>query len=85
MNKKLTGPEIIELLRVAHNALKMIHGADSLAGVILTNESFDQVRRTFGPDARPYNPTGVLAADPAMQDVFVVDGMLILRGTSPIQ
>lgn len=85
MSNKLTGPEAIELIRVVHNSLKLLTESESLAGVILTNDTFDQVREAFGPSARPYNPTGNLVADPRMQDVFVVDGMLILRGTSPIQ
>jgi lactam utilization protein B len=85
MSDKLNAQEVVEAIRVVHNTLKLLTESESLAGVILTNDTYDQVRRLFGFDARPYNPTGKFVGDPQMDHVFVVGGMLIMRGTLPVQ
>lgn len=79
--KKLSPSDIADLTKVLYNTLKLLTESESLAGIILTNESYDQVRRLFGFNAKPHNPTGKFVADPQMEHVFVVDGTLILRGT----
>lgn len=74
------GTEVIEAIRLIMQAFKEIGGEGTLAGVILTNDSFDRVKQAFGPSAKVFAPTGA-AFDPQMNDSFVVDGLLILRGT----
>lgn len=85
MSDKLNAQEIVAAVQVLHNTLKMLTESNSLAAIVLTDDSYDQVRRFFGFAAKPYDPTGRLIADPQMEHVFVVDGMLIMRGTKPIQ
>lgn len=81
LNKNLSAAEVIDLTRVLYNTLKMMTEAESLAGVILTNDTYETVRDAFWPTAQPHNPTGGFIADPRMNDIFVVDGLLIMRGT----
>lgn len=77
----LTGAEIRQLVGVIYNTLKLLTDEKALAGIVLTNKGFDKMKEHFGPEAKPYNPSGILEADPLMKDVFVVDGLLIMRGT----
>lgn len=84
MSKKssdLTAAEIRSAMQVVFNALKLLTDDKALAGIVLTDKSYDKVRDLFGPTAKPYNPSGMLEADPRMKDVFVVDELLVMRGT----
>lgn len=76
MNKR----EKLELLHAAFNALKLLTNEDALAGIILTDSSYDDIKRLFGDQAQPYKPAG-LDWDWKMENTFVVDGLLVLRGT----
>lgn len=80
--QRISPSEKIELLRVAYNALKMLTDEGSLAGVILTESSYDNVKACFGPDAKPFSSAGIIL-DTSMENTFVVDGMLFLKGTQP--
>ena len=66
-------------IRVIYSILKDLTQQDALAGIILTHDSYDLVRDMFGTEAQPYNPGFI--ADPRMEQVFVVDGLLVMRGT----
>jgi hypothetical protein len=48
--------------------------------VVLTEDAYNLTRRLFGEVAIPFRPAE-LDLDPAMENSFVVDGMLILKGT----
>lgn len=75
-----SGPETIEAIRLLFTAFNEIGGSSTLAGVILTDSSYEKVRTTFGPSAKPYEVSGV-SIDLAMEHSFIVDDLLILRGT----
>ena len=74
--------EITALLQVVMNALKTLGDYPEIpvAGLIFTNETFDAMKRFFGAEARPFVTSGI-NSDPSMEHSFVVDGMLMLKGT----
>lgn len=80
MANGLSGRETIELVRQVYNLLKLLTEQEALAGIILTDDTYIQVRREFADAAVPYRPAE-LDIDPAREHSFVVDGLLILRGT----
>lgn len=79
---KLTTPEIVDATKVLYNTLKLLTDSDALAAIVLTYDSYEPVRNLFGAhQCKPYEPTGI-SLDPRMENAFVLDGMLILRGTN---
>ena len=72
--------EQIQMIQQIFSLLKLLHGDASLAGIILTNQSYDHIKNLFGDAKVPFRPSEV-ELDPFMNDSFVVDGLLILRGT----
>jgi hypothetical protein len=80
-SSKLRPEEIRNGVQALYNLLKFLTDEKALAGIVLTSSAFDEVRDLFGPEAKPYNPSGLLAADPRMKDIFVIDELLIMRGT----
>lgn len=80
MSNNLSGRETIEVVRQIYNLLLMLTKSQSLAGIILTDDTYTQVKREFGDAAIPYSP-GEIDLDPGMEYSFVVDGLLVLRGT----
>jgi len=76
----LTPREKIDLIAQVFTLLKLLQSDGALAGVILTNDSYDPIKQLFGDAKIPYRPAE-LDLDPQMNDTFVVDGLLILRGT----
>jgi hypothetical protein len=76
----LNAPDKVERIRLIMMLLKELTEEDALAGVVLTDSSFDQVRDLFGSSAKAYDPGGFIA-DPMLNNVFVVDGLLFMRGT----
>lgn len=80
MSKSLSPNEQVNMIRQVFSLLKMLTDEEALAGVILTNSSFDGFKNILRANAVAYKPSG-LDFDPHMEDSFVVDGMLILRGT----
>jgi hypothetical protein len=76
-----SGPEVVENIRLLMMVLKeLTDEPNALAGVILTGFAYDKVKTLFGANAISYRP-GELDLDPEMEHSFVVDGLLILRGT----
>lgn len=81
MSKKpLTAGEKIDLTRAIVTALNQLTEDGALAGIILTTRSFDQFKQELGFNAHPYRPAEI-DIDPNMEHSFVVDKLLILRGT----
>lgn len=76
----LSPTEKIEAIRQVYSILKLLCDTDSLAGVILTSDTYDEVKKVFGEAAIPFSSVE-LELDPAMEHSFVVSGLLILRGT----
>ena len=76
----LTPNEIAEALRVVYTTLKLLTDEEALAGIVLTESSFDGVRDLFGFEAQPHK-VGTFIADPNMSSVFVVNRLLVMRGT----
>jgi hypothetical protein len=76
----MTPPEQVVRLRLVMMVLQELTDENALAGVVLTDAAFDKIKELFGPSARAYNPGGFVA-DPMLNDVFVVDGLLFMRGT----
>lgn len=72
--------EIVQMTQQVYSLLKLMTDDGALAGVILTNQSYDHVKRLFGDAKIPYK-VGDITLDPGMNDCFVVDNLLILRGT----
>jgi hypothetical protein len=79
-NSELSGEEVVTLVQTIFNALKLLVNKNALAGMILAYDAYDEVRDTFGHEAKPYEVDGVIL-DPMRHNSFVVDGMLFLRGT----
>lgn len=81
MSRETLSPrEKIDLIAQVYTLLRMLHEDGALAGVILTNQSYDELKSLFGDAKISYRPAE-LDLDPDMKDTFVVDGLLILRGT----
>lgn len=80
MNKKLSDKEKIELVSLIFSQLNLLFDEEALAGIVLTSGTFDGFRRLLGEAAIPYQPAE-LVIDPDMQNTFVVNGLLIMRGT----
>ena len=76
----LKANEQIAMMRQVFSLLKILTDEEALAGIILTNSSFDGFKNILRSQAVVYKPSG-LDFDPHMENSFVVDGMLILRGT----
>jgi len=76
----LSPTEKIEAIRQVYSILKLLCDTESLAGIILTDETYEQVKQIFGDAKFPYRPAEV-DLDPAMEHSFVVNELLILRGT----
>lgn len=76
----LSGRETVEIVRQIYSLLSLLTSEGALAGIILTDGSYTQVKRLFGEAAMPYRPSD-LSLDPTMEHSFVIDGLLILRGT----
>jgi hypothetical protein len=82
MNKNLTAQEVTTLLRTIMTSFRLLAESKTtpVAGIIFENSYFDAIKRMMGPDARPYIASGI-DSDPQMENSFVVDGILMLRGT----
>lgn len=74
--------DIAELVQIAYTALKRLTDEDALAGVIITDSAYLKVRKLFSDKAEEFRPSG-LSIDRNMEQGFVVDGLVILRGTKP--
>lgn len=76
----LTPAEITMSMRLIHTTLRLLTDEEALAGIVLTDSSFDKVRDLFGFEAQPHK-VGTFIADPQMSSVFVVNNLLVMRGT----
>lgn len=76
----LSPRETIQIVQQIYTLLKLLTDRASLAGIVLETSSFDQIKREFGDAKIPYRPAE-LDLDPGMNDTFVVDGLLIMRGS----
>lgn len=76
---KLSADEQIETLRLVMNFLKSLVEDDAVSGVILSHRAYDGVLERLRLHAKPYD-SGI-RVDPEMSNMFVVDGVLFLRGT----
>jgi hypothetical protein len=76
----LSPNEQVQMVRQIFSLMKILTDEEALAGLILTNSSFDGFKQILRSQAVEYKPSG-LDFDPHMENSFVVDGMLILRGT----
>lgn len=80
MTDKLSPSEKVQLIQQIYTLLRMLTDEAALAGVILTHSSYEEVKNILGPAGIPYNPSG-LELDPQMENSFISNGVLILRGT----
>lgn len=80
MVNKLSGRETIDLVRQVYSLLLLLTKSEALAGIVLTEDTYTLVKREFGDAAIPYRPAE-LDLDPSMEHSFVIDGLLIMRGT----
>jgi hypothetical protein len=76
----LSPREKIQLVRQVYSLLNVLTKEGGLAGIVLTSESYDQFKKELGHASIPFTSSGV-ALDLAMEHTFVVDGLLIMRGT----
>lgn len=81
MSNSLSPTEQIDLIKQVFTLLKILTIEDALAGIVLTDTSFDQIKRLAGDAAIKHVPAPGLDFDPFMRDTFVVDGLLVMRGT----
>lgn len=77
----LSPQEIIQMTQQVYSLLLVLTKEEALAGIVLTDTSFDHVKNLFGDAKVPYVPAPGLDLDPEMRDTFVVDGLLVMRGT----
>lgn len=77
---ELSGSETIQLVQQIYNLLLLLTKSKALAGIVLTTDTFELVKNEFGNAAIPYKPSN-LDFDPLMENTFVVDGLLIMKGT----
>lgn len=84
MSKKLTTAEVTEVLQViiSHFGIlgRSMDKDSPVAGIIFTDDTYEDMRRAFGFEAQPY-AIGNTVMDPQMEHGFVAHGMLMLRGT----
>ena len=76
----LSPKDKIELVKQVYSLLRILHDEEALAGIVLTSGSFNEFRALLGEACIPYQPAE-LVIDPQMETTFVVDGLLIMRGT----
>lgn len=76
----LSPNEKIQMVRQIYSLLNVLTQDGALAGVVLTTSSYDQFKKELGAASIPFSSSGV-ALDLAMEHSFVVDGLLIMRGT----
>lgn len=74
--------DISELVQIVYTALKRLTDEDALAGIIISDSAYSKVRKLFSDKAQEFRPSG-LSIDRNMEQAFVVDGLVILRGTKP--
>lgn len=77
----LTPDEQLQMIQQVFTLLRVLTNEGALAGIVLTNSSFDEIKRRLGDAKIPYVPAPGLDVDPFMNDTFVVDGLLVMRGT----
>lgn len=80
MSSNLTGAETIQLTQQIYNLLLLLTKEKALAGIVLTPGTFEQVKNEFSDAAIPYK-SAELDLDPMMENTFVVDGLLVMKGT----
>lgn len=79
---KMKPSDVVDGLKIVMNILKGICEEDAIAGIILTEDTYGQVLRLFGPSAHAFKPSN-LEWDSGMEMSFVVDGVLFLKGNKP--
>lgn len=77
---ELSPKDKVEGIRMVLTILNQLTSQGALAGIILTDETFGQFKSLLRSVAKPYAPAE-LSLDPSMEHTFVVDGLLVLRGT----
>lgn len=70
----------VELIRVIKSGLDELVGSGALAGIVLTDKSYDKFKAILSFHSVPFR-VAEIELDPAMEHSFVVDGLLIMRGT----
>ncbi len=80
MAAELSGAETIQLVQQIYNLLLLLTKSKALAGIVLTDDTFELVKREFADAAVPYKPAE-LDLDPMMENTFVVAGLLVMKGT----
>jgi hypothetical protein len=76
----LNPKEKIECIRQIYSLFKLLHDEESLAGIVLTSGTYEQFKRELGDASIPYS-IGDATLDPGMEHSFVVNGLLVMRGT----
>lgn len=69
-----------EAIRAIFNIFKFLTDEDALAAIIVTDSSYPKLRKLFGERCERFDPGG-LALDTQMDNGFVIDGLIVLRGT----
>ena len=77
----LAPSEKIKAVMQIYSLLKLLTDEEALAGIVLTDTAFDEFKLNLGFASVPYYPAPDVTLDPNMEHTFVVDGLLIMRGT----
>ena len=77
----LAPSEKIQMVMQIFTLLKTLTDEAALAGIILTDSSYEEFKLNLGFAAIPFGPAPDVTLDPRMEHAFVVDGLLIMRGT----
>lgn len=77
----LAPSEKIQMIMAIFTMLKTLHDEEALAGIVLTNSSYEDFKLNLGFAAIPFEPAPGTSLDPQMEHAFVVSGLLIMRGT----
>lgn len=75
--------EIVGAVRVLFSLMKELVDEEALAAIIVTESAYPKLRRFFGEQAEVFRPGG-LHIDENMENGFIVNGLIILRGRSDV-
>lgn len=80
MNKKLSPQDKVEAIRLVMTVLNQLVADGALAGIVLTDSSYEQFKTLLRNHSASLR-VAEIDLDPNMEYSFVVDGLLIMRGT----
>jgi len=80
MDKPLSPQDQVDAIRMLMTIFNQLVSDGALAGIVLTDTAYDNFKRILSQHSVPFR-VAEIDLDPRMEHSFVVDGLLIMRGT----